>query len=116
MGTHRDSIYTVPEFYEYLKHLVSLSIGTLLLILTFIDKFIILSGNTQLLGCGIGSLLLSIITSGLCMLSILSIKRYKSPPPRWETNLLLWSGVVAVATYLTGILFVGISVIINITP
>lgn len=82
----RASLLSLPNFYDYLKHMTTLSTGTVVLLATFAEKFPQDAVWRPLLSLSIGALLLAVLASLISMLFVLSCQRHKPDPPGWEEN------------------------------
>jgi hypothetical protein len=97
-----------PDFYDYLKHLTTLSTGSVVLLATFAEKFPKDAAWRSCLPISMASLLLSVLSSVTSMFFALSCQRYgDEDPPEWETTTVLIALLIAAATLLTGLLAVG---------
>ena len=76
---------------DYLKHLTTLSTGSLILIVTFIEKIFLHPEWKVLVAVAIGALLVSIVSAVLAMTAFVGAIHY---PPEGSLKLLGASGLV----------------------
>ncbi|MEC8859566.1 MAG: hypothetical protein VYE29_06120 [Pseudomonadota bacterium] len=97
-------LHEVTHFYDYLKHLATLSTGSLLLLVAVAERF---ANNPEwgiLFGGSIAFLLISIISSLICMFFVLSNERYCcGEDPEWEIDTIIFSFLVTGAFFILGV-------------
>jgi hypothetical protein len=83
------SLFENPNFYDYIKHITTLSTASLVLVVTFADKFATRPLWGSLFIASVVLFLLTIVSSLVCMILVLSIQRYEeaSETPKWEQKL-----------------------------
>ena len=111
----RNSLTDNPNFYDYVKHMTTLSTASLILIVTFVEKINIKPEWGFLFTSSIVLFLLTTISSVMCMLFILSIQRYEHVhvSPKWEKILLMLSLFGSWLFFLGGIVCIAIFAIKN---
>ncbi len=108
------STTSLPEFYDYLKHLTTLSTGSLLLLVTFAEKFAKVPVWQRLFAVGIGCFLISVICSLTCMFLVLSSSRKRDTAPPWEDYAIITSFVLTCLFFVWGILAMSVYGIANV--
>ncbi len=74
----------VLDFYDYLKHLTTLSTGALVILVSLAKNFSSDSGSKKAFVLSLVFFLAAVISSVVCMLFVLSGRRYIDSPPLWE--------------------------------
>jgi hypothetical protein len=110
----RDNLWQVPEFYDYLKHLATLSTASLMLLATFATKWTDAAAKWTLV-VAIACLLASTLLSAVSMLFVLSVRRYENQrAPTLEENLIGLFFIFAALTFMAGVIAVGVFAFINL--
>ena len=113
MDTKPTRLHNVEQFYDYLKHITTLSTESLLLLVTFAEKFAQAGRMKSLFAVGVAFFLASIVSCLISMLFVLSSKRYEHPEPNWENNTIIISFFLAVVCLLGGVLSMATFGIVN---
>lgn len=101
----RKAIHEVESFYDYLKHITSLSIGSVVVLATFSKNFVQDSEKSIFFKVALGGLITSVIASALSMLFTLSIRRYENvEPPNWEENAIVTSYLISITGLVLGVI------------
>jgi heme/copper-type cytochrome/quinol oxidase subunit 2 len=115
MDQNRGGLQDVAEFYDYLKHLTTLSTASLLFLATFAEKFAKTPHWRFLFKLTIVCLLFAVILSLACMFFTISSKRYEEDDglPDWEKSAMAATFLLAVMSLLLGILSLAVFALIN---
>jgi uncharacterized membrane protein (DUF485 family) len=99
------NVFQTSNFYDYSKHVTTLSISALVFLVTFADKFANKPIWPNLFIGGIISLLVAVIVSIIAMLFILSESRYEDyhDIPSWEINATVVSYLLQVFFLIIGL-------------
>lgn len=106
-------LHEVSDFYDFLKHLTTLSTGSVVVLVTFAEKFTNAPNWKFLFGVSLIFFLASVISSQICMLFVLSSRRYKEREPDWENNTIIGSFLFTALFLVIGVLSLAIFGIIN---
>ena len=108
-------LYEVPDFYDYLKHLTTLSTGSLVVLATFVQNSSSPRRSVLIFGLSVVCFLISVVSSIMCMLFTLSWRRYtdNNSAPSWEGSAIAVLFMVTAFTLFLGILFLAIFGVAN---
>ncbi len=96
-------LHGVEDFFDYLKHLTTLATGSLVLLATFSEKIAPAGRLTILFSFGVLGFLASIVFSIICMLFVLSSRRYDEDEPEWENNTIIITFLGCILSLLCGV-------------
>jgi hypothetical protein len=97
------AIHNVPDFYDYLKHITTLSTAALVLLASLAEKFSRSGRGKWLFSWGLISFLASMICSVICMFFVISIRRYgEGEPAAGEGDIIMVSFFLSLISLIVG--------------
>jgi heme/copper-type cytochrome/quinol oxidase subunit 2 len=108
-----ERLHEVADFYDYLKHLTTLSTGSVVVLVTFAEKFTKAPKWNFLFGVSLSFFLASVVFSLVCMLFVLSARRYEDHEPDWENNIIISTFLLTGFCLIIGVLSLTIFGILN---
>gem|GEM_PF-4740672 len=111
----RNEITNNPNFYDYIKNMTTLSTATLIVLITFTEKFAKVPIGEGLFRASIIFLLISILSAIMCMFITLSIQRYIEfeDVPQWEINFFTGTLLSLGISFILGVTFIGVFAMMN---
>jgi hypothetical protein len=108
------ALHTQDKFYDFLKHIATLSTGSIVLLTTVAEKFKSAEWKI-LLEYSYGALFISILSSVICaFFSISQMRREElDTDGDWERDIILSSFLITSFSFLVGLLGIGIFAIKN---
>jgi hypothetical protein len=104
------------NFYDYIKHMTTLSTGALVVLITFADKFSTASSDKTFFIWGIILLLTTIFSALVSMVITLSIQRYNdtSSVPKKERDRLALSLLGMWGSFFCSLISISIFTVVNL--